>query len=1212
MSRDRPSRSLCNSRYRRSMSCSSIEYQKPKRQATTETSISEENSSGREIDASRDCEAILNPPGMDLSGLTLTPAARIIMTPAPSLASINTTSYTATPSSHNDWDTSILTASRYACGVCREVFTELGTKNRHEGQCRRNHHYHSPLNYTQFEEMIQTLPESSPTSSVTPQVEPPVPATHTPTTTSVPSTPQQLTPSSHDERCTEQTMQRTPVAHTATTANNDVNHHQPPAPPITSQSLLHCTLTDWNTLLPLAAGANSSLPSDAISANLPEYEEVNAIPTRPYNNINGDDFSEIVDRIYNETVKWRKNLFQVPSGKSGKAFVKLLTEWLEHFNNNTPHQGIALKVFMIIPSLLLQKPSQTSKSKDHTKALTERLRLWGEGKFNDLLKECTIIQHKLTTSKKKTPEDISRIFSKLMFTGKIKAALRFLESNSENGVLQPSEDVLAQLQEKHPPAAEIQPNTLITGPLEQVSHAHFAQIDEQAVLKAAMRTKGSAGPSKFDSDQFRRILCSKHFKTEGKDLREQISMFARKIATSPIDPSCLGPYTACRLIPLNKNPGVRPIGVGEVLRRIVGKTIAWSLQEEIQHAAGPLQMSSGLKGGSEAAIHAMRKIFEDDTTDAVILVDASNAFNRLNRQAALHNIQYICPPLALTLINTYRNPARLFVVGGKEITSVEGTTQGDPLAMQFYALGTNPLLQCLKSAVSSVSQVWLADNAMGAGTLKDLKRWWDLIITEGSKLGYHVNEGKSWLILKKPEDTDLAQNIFRESKINITTSGKRHLGAALGSVDFKEEYIKEKVAKWCSEIKNLADIANSQPHAAYSAYTHGQQHKYRYFLRTISNIQEHLKPLDEAINNILIPALTGFQVNEADRELLSLPVKSGGLGIDLISDNANDEFEMSNMITAPLAAIIALQGDSLPDPEAEQEIRNMANKTKQEKTKEKILLVDESLSRDTKRNVDQARQPGASSWLTALPLEKFGFNMNKGEFRDAIALRYNKHINNLPSFCACGSKFDVTHAMNCKRGGFINARHDNIRDFEASLLSQVCNDVEKEPPLQQLNNEQLPRSANTAADARLDIRARGFWRRGQNAFFDVRVTNADCSSQTNTSIKSILKKHESEKKRSYNQRVMQVEQGTFTPLVFTTTGCMGPESIIFHKALAEKLSDKTGEKYNDAISFIRCKLSFMAIKSALLCLRGSRGPSKTIPLDGNDFGMYNTEINLSR
>ena len=111
---------------------------------------------------------------------------------------------------------------------------------------------------------------------------------------------------------------------------------------------------------------------------------------------------------------------------------------------------------------------------------------------------------------------------------------------------------------------------------------------------------------------------------------------------------------------MNKNPGVRPIGVGETLCRIMGKTIGWTLKHDIQIAAGPLQVTTGVKSGAEAAIHAMRTIFEDEQCEAVILVDASNAFNALNRNVALNNVQYTCPHFATILINTYRKASRPF------------------------------------------------------------------------------------------------------------------------------------------------------------------------------------------------------------------------------------------------------------------------------------------------------------------------------------------------------------------------------------------------------------------------------------------------------------------------------------------------------------------------------------------------------------------------
>ena len=111
----------------------------------------------------------------------------------------------------------------------------------------------------------------------------------------------------------------------------------------------------------------------------------------------------------------------------------------------------------------------------------------------------------------------------------------------------------------------------------------------------------------------------------------------------------------------NGNPGVRPIGIGEILRRLVGKVIMGSIRKDIIQAAGPLQTCAGSKAGIEASIHAMREIYEENTTEAILLVDAENAFNNLNRQAALHDIREICPSFHQYLANTYQLPAKMLI-----------------------------------------------------------------------------------------------------------------------------------------------------------------------------------------------------------------------------------------------------------------------------------------------------------------------------------------------------------------------------------------------------------------------------------------------------------------------------------------------------------------------------------------------------------------------
>ena len=139
------------------------------------------------------------------------------------------------------------------------------------------------------------------------------------------------------------------------------------------------------------------------------------------------------------------------------------------------------------------------------------------------------------------------------------------------------------------------------------------------------------------------MLSSRKYKVENRELRTKIAILATTLSTETLDPLTLEAYVSCRVIPLDKNPDVGSIGVGEVLCEIVGKCIGWMLKEDIQLAAGPLQIATGLQSGAEAAIRSMRCMFQDDQTDAVIFVDARNALNSLNRQAALHNIQIICP-----------------------------------------------------------------------------------------------------------------------------------------------------------------------------------------------------------------------------------------------------------------------------------------------------------------------------------------------------------------------------------------------------------------------------------------------------------------------------------------------------------------------------------------------------------------------------------------
>ena len=169
--------------------------------------------------------------------------------------------------------------------------------------------------------------------------------------------------------------------------------------------------------------------------------------------------------------------------------------------------------------------------------------------------------------------------------------------------------------------------------------------------------KSDGGPSGMNAVGFKRILACKSFKRSSTTLCDFLAVLTKRFCTQFVDPLTIEPILANRLIPLNKGNGeVRPIGVGEMIRRITGKCVSRVGKQDVIDACGATQVCAGHKPGNEAAIHAMHNIFESDETDAALLIDASNAFNSLDRAAALHNVKVLCPMIATYTINTYRAP----------------------------------------------------------------------------------------------------------------------------------------------------------------------------------------------------------------------------------------------------------------------------------------------------------------------------------------------------------------------------------------------------------------------------------------------------------------------------------------------------------------------------------------------------------------------------
>ncbi len=446
--------------------------------------------------------------------------------------------------------------------------------------------------------------------------------------------------------------------------------------------------------------------------------------------------------------------------------------------------------------------------------------------------------------------------------------------------------------------------------------------------------------------------------------------------------------------------------------------------------------------------------------------------------------------------------------------------------------------------------------------------------------------------------------------VNVTMKGHRYLGSYIGQETGLAEFVESEIVDWKSDITGLTEIASSEPQLAYSAFIYGASKRWNFLARTTPKVSELLYKLEYHIKDTFIPAILGrLYVPDTLRSIFELPARMGGLGITNICKTAEMEYNFSTTMTKDLADAIYQQKSTYIPNEGEQ--KKLASKIKEDRQcfyKRMRSEIEADSSPNVRRQLELISEKGASCWLTSLPLKDYGFLLNKQEFQDAISLRYNLDLKTLdrPKLCICGQVNNVNHCLTCKLGGYVSLRHDSLRNTTGELLGKVCRDVTIEPALINVTTEQLPNGANTADNARLDVSARGFWTPLDRAFTDIRVLHPQAPSNSKfKSLPQMYRTHENEKKNKYNARVLQVEKASFTSLVFSTTGGMGSEAERFYKQLATKISNKSGQRYCDTITFIRRRLRFDLLRTCLISLRGFRGTQKAKPaeIDSLDLNL---------
>jgi hypothetical protein len=620
-------------------------------------------------------------------------------------------------------------------------------------------------------------------------------------------------------------------------------------------------------------------------------------------------------------------------------------------------------------------------------------------------------------------------------------------------------------------------------------------------------------------------------------------------------------------------------------------------KEQATDEAKAEQLCMGLAGGIEGAIHGMSELFqqlsedEDEGGYGMLLVDAANAFNAVNRVAALWNARILWRSCARFLFNTYRGYAYLVVRSTRQqgkgtiMLSREGVTQGDPLSMFLYGIAIMPLIRRCRPPVEGEGwrQCWYADDSSAVARLKALRTWLELLIGEGPKYGYYPEAAKSYLIVAEQHRAK-AEEIFEGLPVKIVPGG-RFLGGWVGSAETRHTYVKEKAAKWAAATRRLAEIGKRQPQAAFTAFQKSLSAEWAFLKRVVADTDDLFNDVEEAIRTRLLPAIMGLPTMTGEfRQLMALPASDGGIGVP---DPSSSEFEVPFATSREASAhlIPAIQTGAPFDLDEHKQTRRAAAATHRANKKERhtgaITALLGSMAPKLKRAVTRIQEYRLSAILTCTPSTVNNTTLAADQFRDYMAIRYVKEPLNLPRRCdGCGATpFTLTHALDCPNGALVNRRHNHVRDVFGDLSKEAFGNAMREP----LVEAPLPGRDSIRADLKVE----GVWAPMQAALFDVCVTHTDAASYLNRTPAAILQMH-AMRKISHNGPACARSHQHFTPLILGTAGEMHEDTQRFMDAIARKLAAKWGKRLSDVKGYVNLHIQLAVARASSMCIRSAR------------------------
>jgi hypothetical protein len=655
--------------------------------------------------------------------------------------------------------------------------------------------------------------------------------------------------------------------------------------------------------------------------------------------------------------------------------------------------------------------------------------------------------------------------------------------------------------------------------------------------------------------------------------------FVNTVLAGLCPPSVAPFFFGGRLIALKKKAGgIRPIAIGNTLRRLVSKCASSYGIGSLTEYFHPHQLGVGIPCGCEAAVHSARRYLSSmPEGHAFVKLDFSNAFNNISRSSMLSAIRDRLPELFSYCFSSYGNPSFLYF-GDKIILSQEGTQQGDPLGPLIFCNTIHPLLASLRS---ELNLDYLDDVTLG-GPLDIVASDVRQIITAGEPIGLHLNYSKCEIVCF-PGTTIPDPNLQLFTPVDLKET------CLLGAPLFESQSLDDAWRKRCADLERATErlkMIDAQD-ALILLRVSFSSPRVQHLLRCSPSVNHPSLLVFDNLLRSALSCISNCDLTDTQWLQASLPIRDGGLGVRRVTMLALPAFLASAAGTLSLQASILSSAQGLPDEVHERCLSSwqesgLPSPVAPLNTRQASW---DKLSIDCVKNQVETSKTDAYShaqflaatadhsgdWLLALPITQCGLKLDNEAVRVAVALRLGLDLG-APHACRCGTLVDVNgqHAFVCKHAPGRMMRHHTLNDVVTRALNRAAVPASKEPTGLSREDGKRPDGMTLTP-----------WQSGKLLIWDVTVISTLASSYVSLSAQEKGKAAELAATRKEEKYTCLSRKYIFQPLAFENCGAMNESAYDFFRTVGRKITEITGEKRETAFLFQRLSVSLQRFNSVL-------------------------------